>query len=90
MLQTPFALKSGGPPEGEPVYGLGWRIGQVSVRGASTKAVFHGGDFVVGSTALLMDVPAHDLSIALATNVSFAHIGELADMLADLFGGDAP
>jgi len=81
LLQTPLRLASGAATG----YGLGWDPDEVPMAGATALVVGHDGDLVGGMVASLAVLPAHDLIVAVTSNVSYAPTPALAREIAATF-----
>ncbi|MFO7894203.1 MAG: serine hydrolase domain-containing protein [Longimicrobiales bacterium] len=67
-------------PEGEPSYGLGWRVGEVD----GHRVVSHSGGST-GATAMLILLPDHGVAVAILGNTGGIGHGGIAANVARLF-----
>jgi CubicO group peptidase (beta-lactamase class C family) len=81
LLQTSQRLKSGE----ETGYGLGWDLETVDVLGAPTRSIGHDGEVMGGPLVSLLTVPDHQITVAVMSNISYAHTSEMALKLAQIF-----
>ena len=86
LFQTSQRLASGE----ELGYGLGWDLETVSLGGASTIAIGHDSEFVMGGSASLMTFPDRGLVVAVATNTSFGDTAPIALKIAEAFAQHSP
>lgn len=84
-LQSPQRLASGE----ETGYGLGWDLETVSLAGASTTAVGHDSEFVMGGSATLMTFPERGLAVAVTTNITSPDTSSIALKIAQAFAARA-
>ena len=81
LFQTGQPLASGQPT----TYALGWDLETVTIAGRSSPAIGNEGDILGGPTASLWIFPEHHLTIALASNISYADTFTLATRIARAF-----
>ena len=81
MLQAQQRLPSGE----ETGYGLGWDIEAVTLAGEQTRWVGHDGDVLGGPAMALIIFPERGLTVAIASNTSYAKAEELAVRIAEVF-----
>lgn len=80
-LETPQRLASGQ----ETGFGLGWEIRTVALAGQQVRAVGANGKFWGGSVASLLTFPGRGMTVAVASNTSFADTPSLAGKIAQAF-----
>lgn len=81
LLQTPQRL-----PSGETTgYGLGWDLETVTLAGRLTRMAGHDGDALGGTVASLLTFPDMGMSLAVASNISYADTYALGLKIAEAF-----
>jgi hypothetical protein len=81
LLQTSQRLISGQ----ETGYGLGWDLETVSLAGAPTLVIGHGGDSLGGMVASLMTFPEREMVVAVISNISYADTFAVGLQIAEAF-----
>lgn len=81
QLHTPGRLTNGQ----ETGYGLGWMLDTAILSEAPTPVVGHDGDSLGGMVSSLLTFPAHDITVAVMANISYADTHGVAVKLADVF-----
>ncbi len=85
-LQTSQRLTAGQ----ETGYGLGWDLEPLTLSGALTPSVGHGGEVLGGMTTSLLAVPERGIVVATMSNISYADTSGLAITIAQAFADQAP
>jgi serine beta-lactamase-like protein LACTB len=81
MMQAPQKLRSGE----DTGYGLGWDLETATIAGKPTAVIGHDGDILGGQAASFMTLPEYGITIALASNISYADTYTLAVKIAEVF-----
>ena len=81
LLQTSQRLSTGE----ETGYGLGWDLETVTISGKPTPVVGHNGSLLGGMAVSLMTLPEHGISVAVASNSSYAGTDSIALKVARAF-----
>jgi CubicO group peptidase (beta-lactamase class C family) len=85
LLHTPQRLSTGQ----DTGYGLGWDLETVTIGGREARWVGHDGTSLGGRVASLMIFPAHRITVALTSNISYTDTEGLGVKVADAFAADA-